>query len=94
MSSYKYVVGDPGLDIELPAFKLTPDTCPYQLVTESILLHNGQSLPRAITYSETTNTLRVEAFHVHEAGEYQVRVKVNDPATGLTNSDLLIPIQI
>lgn len=53
-----YYITDPVIPIPIPAYSLTPATCPYELVVTSVTLADNSALPASITF-DGANTVNI-----------------------------------
>jgi hypothetical protein len=94
MAPIVYFIGDPVLASAIPAFALTPSTCPYDLVYSATLL-DGSPLPPAISITQSPSpTIRLSEADPNQLGSYVVRISVIDPLSTRANADLTVSVVV
>ena len=93
VSPVEYYITDTAIPVVLPLYDITPSTCPYELVVESVTLADDTALPNAITF-DGTNTVTILENTFSATGIYSVKVTVKDPKSLITNSTLTFPVTV
>ncbi len=78
-----YYIRDADIVIPIPAYSITPNTCPNELVYTAAL-DDGSPLPNAINLVNQagTNILKLSETDPSLTGVYMVRITVVDPKSG------------
>lgn len=78
-----YYIRDADIDIPLPAYSITPNTCPNELVYTAAL-YDSSPLPNAISLFNKAgiNNLKLSETDPSFTGVYMVRITVVDSKSG------------
>ena len=74
-------------------YSISPPSCPYEILSESVTQQNGSVLPDAIVF-DGINAVDIYETNYLATGTYSIKVTVFDPKSKIKNFDLVFQVTV